>query len=438
MGTALQLLFTGLGIGSIYALVALGFVLIYRATNVVNFAQGDFAMLGAFSMTVLLINLGMPYWVSILITIAAMAVFGALFNLGVYYPLRNRSFLPVIISTIGASILLENGVLAAYGPQPQTLPGIFSAQGFSVGPVFFDTQYLMILAVTMVMVGFQYLLFERTLLGKKMQATSQDKEMASMLGIPVALMIMITFIYSSVLGGLAGDSGCAHPFRFGRHGLLHRAQSIRRQHHRWLRRRHWRGCRRLGAWRRRDLWRGLHLRALQGCFCVPRSACVSAVPTARHFRRKDCGESMSDRTSRTASNAPSATGKVFGAGVYIAVAAATIGFVTLTSFPAYTLNLLMQASTYAIAVLGLTIVLGYSGQINLAQAAFFGIGAYGVALGTTTFGLPFWVALADRNGRRLDGRRGARSHVFEAWRPLPCHGDDQFPDDSVAGADELG
>jgi branched-chain amino acid transport system permease protein len=204
MGTALQLLFTGLGIGSIYALVALGFVLIYRATNVVNFAQGDFAMLGAFSMTVLIINLGLPYWLSILITIAAMAVFGALFNLGVYYPLRNRSFLPVIISTIGASILLENGVLAAYGPQPQTLPGIFESQGFSVGPVFFDTQYLMILAVMIVMVGFQYLLFERTLLGKKMQATSQDKEMASMLGIPVALMIMITFIYSSVLGGLAG------------------------------------------------------------------------------------------------------------------------------------------------------------------------------------------------------------------------------------------
>jgi branched-chain amino acid transport system permease protein len=103
---------------------------------------------------------------------------------------------------------------------------------------------------------------------------------------------------------------------------------------------------------------------------------------------------MSDRTSRTASNAGITKGKVFGTGAYIAAAAATIAFVTLTPFPAYTLNLLMQASTYAIAVLGLTVVLGYSGQINLAQAAFFGIGAYGVALGTTTFGLPFWVALA--------------------------------------------
>src|SRR5260221_11140556 len=204
MGIALQLLFAGLGIGSIYALVALGFVLIFRATNVVNFAQGDFAMLGAFSMIVLCIDLELPYWLGILITLVAMLVFGALFNLAVYYPLRNRGFHPVIISTIGASILLENGVLAAYGPRPQTLPSFFSFQGFSVAPIFFDSQYLLILGVTVVMVTLQYLFFERTLLGKKMQATSQDKDMASLLGIPVALMILLTFIYSSALVGLAG------------------------------------------------------------------------------------------------------------------------------------------------------------------------------------------------------------------------------------------
>jgi branched-chain amino acid transport system permease protein len=204
MGFVLQLLFTGIGIGSIYALVALGFVLIYRATNVVNFAQGDFAMLGAFAMIVLAVDLGWPYWLSILITLAALVLFGALFNLGVYYPLRNRSFLPVIISTIGASILIENGVLVAYGPQPQSLPGLFAIQGFNIGDVFFDSQYILILAVTIVMVTFQFLFFERTLIGKKMQATSQDKEMASLLGIRVALMIMLTFVYSAVLGGLAG------------------------------------------------------------------------------------------------------------------------------------------------------------------------------------------------------------------------------------------
>jgi branched-chain amino acid transport system permease protein len=205
MGFNLQLLFTGIGVGSIYALVALGFALIYRATNVVNFAQGDFAMLGAFSMVVLAIDLELPYWLAILVTLALLAGFGALFNVAVYYPLRNRSFLPVIISTIGASILLENGVLAAYGPRPQSLDGMFpDLPGLQIGDVFLDTQYIVILVVTVAMVALQYVFFERTLIGKKMQATSQDKEMASLLGIPVMTMIMITFMYSALLGGLAG------------------------------------------------------------------------------------------------------------------------------------------------------------------------------------------------------------------------------------------
>jgi branched-chain amino acid transport system permease protein len=204
MGFNFQLLFTGIGVGSVYALVALGFALIYRATNVVNFAQGDFAMLGAFAMVVMAIDLEIPYWLSIVITLVLLAGFGALFNLGVYYPLRHRSFLPVIISTIGASILLENGVLAAYGPRPQSLDSLFALPGFSIGDVFFDAQYIVIIVVTLVMVVLQYVFFEYTLLGKKMQATSQDKEMASLLGIPVMSMIMITFMYSAVLGGLAG------------------------------------------------------------------------------------------------------------------------------------------------------------------------------------------------------------------------------------------
>lgn len=205
MGFHLQLLFTGIGVGSIYALVALGFALIYRTTAVVNFAQGDFAMLGAFAMVLLTVDLGVPYWLGIVITLVVMAGFGALFNLAVYYPLRNRSFLPVIISTIGASILLENGVLASYGPRPQTLDGVFpDLPGITIGDVFLDTQYIVIVVVAVVMVLLQYLFFERTLIGKKMQATAQDKEMASLVGIPVMAMIMITFMYSTVLGGLAG------------------------------------------------------------------------------------------------------------------------------------------------------------------------------------------------------------------------------------------
>ena len=101
MDLALQLLFTGIGIGAVYALVALGFVLIFRATNVVNFAQGEFSMVAAYLMVVFAVDLGWPYWLSFLLSLAGMALLGAIFNLGVYYPLRHRTFLPVIIATIG-------------------------------------------------------------------------------------------------------------------------------------------------------------------------------------------------------------------------------------------------------------------------------------------------------------------------------------------------
>jgi branched-chain amino acid transport system permease protein len=199
-----QLLFTGLGIGAIYAIASLGFVLLIRAANVVNFAQGQFSMLGAYIMLVLLTGLGVPYWASFILAIVLMAAFGMVFAGTVYWPLRNRGQLTVIISTIGASILLPNAVLAIYGPSPATMPGLAANPGFMLGPVFVDSQYLSIIVAAVLMVVLQYVIFEKTMLGKKLQATSQDKEMASMLGISVAGMMLITFAYSAALGALAG------------------------------------------------------------------------------------------------------------------------------------------------------------------------------------------------------------------------------------------
>ena len=147
MDFVLQLLFQGVGIGAVYALVALGFVLIFRATNVVNFAQGEFSMVAAFLMVVFAVDLGWPYWLSFLIALGGMALLGAIFNLGVYYPLRHRTYLPVIISTIGASILMANSTLALYGPQPQVLQGWFDTPGIQAGGVFLDSQYLLIIGV---------------------------------------------------------------------------------------------------------------------------------------------------------------------------------------------------------------------------------------------------------------------------------------------------
>lgn len=204
MSYNLQLLFSGISVGCVYALVALGFVLIYRATNVVNFAQGDFAMVAAFLMVALFSYAHLPYYVSLLIVLGGMLVFGVLFELAVYFPLRNRTYLPVIISTLGASIFLENGSLRLFGPAPLRLNGLLPSGGFRIGGVFLDSQYLAIVLVTVALVAGQLLFFERTLLGKKLQATSQDKDMARLLGIPVFVMIAITFAYSAAIGGLAG------------------------------------------------------------------------------------------------------------------------------------------------------------------------------------------------------------------------------------------
>jgi len=199
-----QLLFTGIGIGAIYALVALGFVLLIRAANVVNFGQGEFAMLGAYLLVIFYNLLHFPYWLAILLGVVLMAGFGVVFAGATYWPLRFRGGLPVIISTIGASIFLENMVLVTYGPASEQVDGLFDNPGFEVGPVFVDSQYLSIIVIAALLVALQYLIFERTLLGKKLQAVSQDKEMAALLGIPVALMVLITFAYSAALGGIAG------------------------------------------------------------------------------------------------------------------------------------------------------------------------------------------------------------------------------------------
>lgn len=204
MSYNVQLAFAGISVGCVYALVALGFVLIYRATNVVNFAQGDFAMVAAFFVVTLFTASHLPYWVSFLLVLLGMLIFGVVFELAVYFPLRNRSFMPVIISTLGASIFLENSALRVFGPAPLRVRGLLPPGGLRWHGVYFDNQYLAIIGLTVLLVIGQYLVFERTVIGKKLQATSQDKDMARLLGIPVSRMIALTFAYSAALGGLAG------------------------------------------------------------------------------------------------------------------------------------------------------------------------------------------------------------------------------------------
>src|SRR5208337_4819647 len=119
--TNLQMVTAGLAMGSIYGLVALGFVLIFNAVNVVNFAQGEFVMVPAFVAVWLMEIFHVPYPFIYLITAVFMGIFGIVFQRVAYYPLRNRTFLPVVISTIGVSIFLKNGAQIVFGAEPQLM-----------------------------------------------------------------------------------------------------------------------------------------------------------------------------------------------------------------------------------------------------------------------------------------------------------------------------
>ncbi len=204
LNTNLQMVAAGLAMGSIYALVALGFVLIFNAVNVVNFAQGEFAMIPAFVAVWLMNSLKIPLALTCVITVLFMGVFGIIFQRIAYYPLRNRSFLPVIISTIGVGIFLKNAAQLIFGAEPLSMPRPTTATALNIHGVFVDPQFIVIILCTLALLGFQYFFFEKTILGKKMLATAQDKDMARLLGIKVTTMIAITFAYSSILGAAAG------------------------------------------------------------------------------------------------------------------------------------------------------------------------------------------------------------------------------------------
>ena len=199
-----QLLCSGLAMGSIYALIALGIVLIYRTVDVVNFAQGELVMLPAFIAVYLLDTLNVPWPLAYLGVMAFMGFLGFVFEKIAYYPLRNRSFLPVIISTIGVSIFLKNGAQVVFGALPQVMPRPTDIDVLAWQGLIIDPQYIIIIITTTLLLTCQHFFFERTMLGKMMQATAQDKEAARLMGISIGKMIAITFIYSTILASVAG------------------------------------------------------------------------------------------------------------------------------------------------------------------------------------------------------------------------------------------
>jgi branched-chain amino acid transport system permease protein len=201
--TAIQLSVAGAAIGMVYALVALGFILVWNAVGVINFAQAEFAMVPAFVLAVLLTTVHLRMWLAIPGTLLFAIVLGMLFSRFVYHPLRRRPMIGVIIATIGVSLFLRNIVLAVFGAEPRSVKPLLEGTTVLLG-VTLNKQYLVVIVVAVLLLVFQYLLFTRTMVGRQLQATAQNPDMAALLGINTGRMIEATFAYSAALAAVAG------------------------------------------------------------------------------------------------------------------------------------------------------------------------------------------------------------------------------------------
>ena len=203
MTRLIETLISGLSLGSIYALMALGYTMVYGIAKMLNFAHGDIIMVGAYAVVTSVLTLGMPPLVAILISIAICALLGITVEFLAYRPLRQAPPLAVLITAIGVSYLLQNLALLIYGSEQKAFPVLFTIPSVELGGVYIDGITIATMAVTaIIMVGLS-LFINRTRMGKAMRAVSEDKEAAELMGISVNRTITVTFAIGSALAGVA-------------------------------------------------------------------------------------------------------------------------------------------------------------------------------------------------------------------------------------------
>jgi branched-chain amino acid transport system permease protein len=199
----LQLFFSGMATGSIYALAALGFTLLWQASGTINFAQGEFVMLPAFMMVAAL-HSGMPLVLAFALSCAlSVLVLGWLFKRGVVDPLFKYGMMPIVVATIGLSIAMRNAVRAGYSAEPQPFPQIFPDKVYEIAGVTVSGSDIgtFVFAIVLVLVAQTFL--SKTVTGRAMQAVAQNTESASVLGINVPRMIFYTFAINALLAAAA-------------------------------------------------------------------------------------------------------------------------------------------------------------------------------------------------------------------------------------------
>jgi len=206
LNQVLQLLLAGVAQGCVYALVALGFVLIYKATETVNFAQGDLMMLGGFFALTASVIMGWPYWATILFAVAAMAAVGMLIERVVLRPVLGQPAFTVVMITIGIGYVVRGIVtmVPGWGTETYQIPTPFVEDVWNLGDVILPVQQFMVIGMTAALCAVLYLFFRFSTLGVAMQATSQNQLAAYYMGIPVRRVNMMIWGLSAGVAAFAG------------------------------------------------------------------------------------------------------------------------------------------------------------------------------------------------------------------------------------------
>lgn len=199
-----QQLINGISLGSIYALIALGYTMVYGIIRLINFAHGDIYMVGAYIAFFTTTYLKMSFFPALILSMAGAAVLGMIIEKAAYRPLRSAPRIAILITAIGVSLFLEYGGMLIVTPQPRTFPAIFPAHIYHIGGLVVNSQQVVILGVSLVLMVILTYVVQYTMIGKAMRAVSYDTDAARLMGIDVDKVISFTFAIGSSLAAAAG------------------------------------------------------------------------------------------------------------------------------------------------------------------------------------------------------------------------------------------
>lgn len=200
----IQQLINGISLGSIYALIALGYTMVYGIIKLINFAHGDVFMIGSFVGFYAIAGWGLGFFPALILSMTVCAIFGVLIERIAYKRLRNATRIAALITAIGVSLLIEYSVIYVRGAQPEAYPSVFANKTFEIFGAQISSQSILILGVSIGLMIMLQFIVHKTKIGKAMRAVSHDMEAARLMGINVNNTISATFAIGSALAGAAG------------------------------------------------------------------------------------------------------------------------------------------------------------------------------------------------------------------------------------------